>query len=134
MENVCDMLFRCFCSVEYTTRINETHKMKRYLIHQLGRQRNIMSGLIKSVQQIAYDEGNKNMEIRKLTMLHSSLMDDYKNNYFVNETLDLCTSDDNNDTQYKYTRKMKPKLVIVGEPKTPNMNIRHYKSTTIVPV
>lgn len=108
--------------MEYTTRVDETHKMKRYLIHQLGRQRNILSGVIKSVHKISYDEQSKVDEIPKLLMLHSSLMEDYKNNYFVHENLDLFTSDNNNGTQYKYTRKIMPKIVVVGEPKTPNMN------------
>lgn len=122
MDVFCNMLFRCCCSMEYTTRVDETHKMKRYLIHQLGRQRNILSGVIKSVHKISYDEQSKVDEIPKLLMLHSSLMEDYKNNYFVHENLDLFTSDNNNGTQYKYTRKIMPKIVVVGEPKTPNMN------------
>lgn len=117
MDVFCNMLFRCCCSMEYKSRVDETDKLKRYFINKIERQQYIITNMLQTIEGMAYNDSDSINNIRNLILLQTSSISKSGDNLSSVDNLHVITTNDTNDLYNKCSNKVIPEFSIVGESK-----------------
>lgn len=114
--DICKIMYDCCCKKFTISYYNEhKEKMTRFMVYQLGRQRNIMAGLIKLTMEKNDNLISDDYYATKLKILHKSMVSQYMNTLFINDGI-FYEADSCSERVLKPTR-VHPKLVVVQSSK-----------------
>jgi hypothetical protein len=119
--DICKIMYDCFCKKFTTSYYKEQNeKMTRFMVYQLGRQRNIMAGLIKLTMEKNDNVISDDCYSTKLKILYESLVSQYMNNLFIDDS--IIYEADSCSVRVIKPKRVHPKLVVVQSSNKHNNN------------